>query len=80
MHDGKLDHSKDNEEVTARFTLSQEDREGFQKINCDGCCTGIKVNVDSFNAPKEMVNLLTTAQLVRAIEELVEYRNSGLRE
>ncbi|MDG1949718.1 MAG: hypothetical protein P8J32_02745 [bacterium] len=79
MHDGKLDHSEDSGEVKARFSLSEEDREGFQKIKCNGECTGVKVNVDSFHAPKEMVSKMTTAQLVRAIEELVEYRNSGLR-
>lgn len=79
MHDGKLSHSEDTGEVKARFSLSQEDRDGFQTIKCDGCCTGVKVNVDSFRAPKDMVDLLTTAQLMRAIKELVEYRNKGLR-
>lgn len=79
MHDGKLDHSEDEEAIKGRFTLAEEDREGFQRIECNGECTGIKVNVDSFHAPKGMVDKMSTPELVRAIEEFIENRNKGLR-
>jgi len=78
MHDSQYcndpEHCEEN-----RHSLSEPDIQGFQTIKCEGCCTGIKVNMDAFNLPKEMVSTMSTAELLEVVQRLLNFRNEGLR-